>query len=76
MRRLTVALGRERWGERTNELAAALNRSADTVTYMTREGVERRLEDPDFENKYEVLDAEMVPRGQIDLPVSEERHEH
>jgi len=62
-RRLLLALGRERWAQSTNELAKALARSADTVTYITREGIARRLEDPGFERMYETLDAELISRG-------------
>jgi hypothetical protein len=41
-RRLIVTLGRERWGQRTKGLAAVLEKSADTVSYLTREGIKLR----------------------------------
>ena len=61
-RRLVVSLGRERWGQSTNKLGLVLDKSADTVSYLGREGVKHRLEDEGFADRYEVLDAEMVER--------------
>ncbi len=65
-RRLIVTLGRERWGRRTNELAAVLGKSADTVTYLTREGVNHRLEHDDFARRYEAVDADLIALTQPD----------
>ena len=68
-RRLIVTLGRERWGQRTKELASVLKKSADTVSYLTREGIRLRLEDQAFARRYEGLDAGMIARGR---PATEE----
>lgn len=59
-RRLIVALGRERWGQSANELGSVLEKSADTVSYLSREGIRKRMEDEDFAGQYEALDVEMV----------------
>ncbi len=56
-RRLIITLGRERWAQRTNDLALALQKSADTVTYIQREGVRQRLGDEAFLRRYENLDV-------------------
>jgi REP element-mobilizing transposase RayT len=61
-RRLVVSLGRERWGQSTNKLGLVLDKSADTVSYLVREGVKHRLEGEGFADRYEVLDAEMIER--------------
>jgi len=58
--RLIVALGRGRWAQSTKDLASALQKSADTVTYIQREGVRQRLEDEAFLRRYENLDEELV----------------
>ena len=55
-----MTLGRERWGQNINELAAALQKSAAVVTYFIGEGVKRRLEDESFASRFENLDAELV----------------
>jgi len=68
-RHLIVTLGRERWGQCTKELASVLKKSADTVSYLTREGIKHRLEDQAFARRYEWLDAEMIARGR---PATEE----
>ena len=62
-RRLIVTLGRERWAQSTNEMASALQKSADTVTYIQREGVRKRLEDESFLRRYENLDEGLVGGG-------------
>ena len=59
-RRLIVTLGRERWAQGTKNLAAAFHKSADTVTYIQREGVRQRLEDPNFLRQYENLDRLLI----------------
>ena len=59
-RRLVVTLGRERRGQSAKELASALGKSADTVSYLSREGIRRRMEDGDFARRYEALDVEMI----------------
>jgi REP element-mobilizing transposase RayT len=63
-RRMVVTLGRERWGQSTNGLAFALQKSADTVTYIQREGIRERLEDQMFLRRYEDLDAGLIDCGQ------------
>ena len=63
-RRLIITLGRERWGQSTKDLASALQKSADTVTYIHREGVKRRLDDETFSRRYEDLDAALAGGGQ------------
>lgn len=62
-RRLMVTLGRERWRQSTKELASVLEKSADTVSYLTREGIRLRLEDEAFARRFEALDAAMTKRG-------------
>jgi REP element-mobilizing transposase RayT len=62
-RRLIVTLGRERWAQRSKDLASALNKSADTVTYIQREGVRQRLHDREFVRRYENLDNALVGGG-------------
>ena len=57
---MIVILGRERWAQSTRDLASALQKSADTVTYIQREGVRQRLEDEEFSRPYENLDEELV----------------
>lgn len=59
-RRLIVTLGRERWGQRTKDLGLVLGKSADTVTYIQREGIRQRLEDEAFRQSFECLDGQMV----------------
>ena len=61
-RRLIVSLGRERWAQSTNNLASALHKSADTVTYIQREGVRKRLEDKVVQQRYEELDRRLIGR--------------
>ncbi len=61
-RRLVITLGRERWGQRTTDLAAVLGKSADTVTYIQREGIRQRLDDETFQQRYENLDSGMVEK--------------
>ena len=51
-----------------------LNKSADTVSYLSREGVKRRLEDGDFADRYEVLDAEMVGSHKQTTAVANDPH--
>jgi len=63
-RRLMVSLGRERWRQSTKELATVLDKSADTVSYLTREGIRLRLEDEAFARRFEALDAAMIERNQ------------
>jgi len=59
-RRLLLALGRGRWGQKANELGAALGEKADTVSYLAREGIRQRLEDEGFARRYEALDQAMI----------------
>ena len=44
----------------TKDLASALSKSADTVTYIQREGVKQRLDDEAFSRRYEILDERLV----------------
>ena len=64
-RRLIVTLGRERWAQGTKELASAFGKSADTVTYIQREGIRQRLEDGDFSRRYESLDEVLIGEGGV-----------
>lgn len=59
-RRLLLALGRERWGQRANDLGRALGKKADTISYVAREGIRLRLEDELFARRYETLDEAMI----------------
>jgi REP element-mobilizing transposase RayT len=59
-RRMLLALGRERWGQKANELGAALGKKADTISYLAREGIKQRLDDEDFSRRYEALDEAMI----------------
>ena len=59
-RRLIITQGRERWAQSTRDLASALQKSADTVTYIQREGVSQRLDDEAFLRRYENLDAALI----------------
>ena len=61
-RRILVTLGRERWNQKTSELAIVLRRSADVVSYLKREGVKRRLEDQGFASRLEDLDKGLIAR--------------
>ena len=65
-RGLIVSLGREGWGRSTNELATVLGKSVDTVTYLTREGVNQRLEHDGFARRYEALDSAVIAHTQQD----------
>jgi hypothetical protein len=62
-RRLIVTLGRERWAQGTKELALAFGKSADTVTYIQREGIRQILEGGDFSRRYESLDEGLIGEG-------------
>jgi putative transposase len=64
-RRMIVALGRERWRQSTKELATALAKSEDVVSYLTREGVRQRLEDEGFARTYEELDQKLIALGTL-----------
>ncbi len=59
-RRLLLTLGRERWSQRAKDLGAALGKKADTISYIAREGIKRRLENDDFAKRYEALDEAMI----------------
>ena len=58
-RRLLVTLGRERWAQGTRDLASELGKGC-TVTYIQREGVKQRLDDEEFERRYENLDSILI----------------
>ena len=59
-RRLPLALGRERWGQKATDLGAVLGKKADTISYLAREGIRQRLEDEVFTGRYEALDEAMI----------------
>lgn len=59
-RRLLLALGRERWAQKANELGAALGKKAEIVSYLAREGIRQRLEDEEFVKQHEALDDAMI----------------
>ena len=59
-RRLLITLGRERWGQKAKDLGEALGKKADTISYLSREGIRQRLEDGDFARRYETLDEAMI----------------
>lgn len=59
-RRLLLALGRERWGQKATDLGAVLGKKADTISYLAREGINQRLEDEGFAERYETLDEAMI----------------
>jgi REP element-mobilizing transposase RayT len=61
-RRLVVTLGRERWDQKASELATALDKSADVISYLKREGVKRRLGDQVFASRLEDLDKALITR--------------
>lgn len=61
-RRIMVTLGRERWKQKTSELAVVLQKSADVISYLKREGVKRRLEDQEFASRLEDLDKRLIAR--------------
>jgi hypothetical protein len=55
-RRLLLALGRERWSQKANQLGVMRGKTADTISYLAREGVRQPLEDDDFVKRNEALD--------------------
>jgi len=59
-RRLLLALGRERWGQKATDLGAILDKNADMIGYLAREGIRQRLEDEVFAERYEALDETMI----------------
>ena len=59
-RRMIVTLGRERWNQKTSELATALGKSADVISYLKGEGVKRRLDNEEFASRLEDLDRRLV----------------
>ena len=59
-RRLIVTVGREHSAQSSKQLASALQKSADTVTSIQREGVRQRLDDRAFSRRYESPDAALV----------------
>ena len=60
MRRIVATLGVERWGQKGRDLAAALGKNPDVVSWWVGEGVRLRLEDPEFARQLEDLDQEMA----------------
>ena len=69
-RRLILALGRERWGQRAKDLGTALGKKADTISYLAREGIRQRLEDEGFSGRYEALDEELTRETSESIPLS------
>jgi hypothetical protein len=67
---LILTLGRERWGQKTKDLGAALSKKADTISYIAREGIRQRLEDVDFSRRYEALDKAMIDNAGASVPPS------
>jgi REP element-mobilizing transposase RayT len=59
-RRLLLALGRERWGQKATDLGTVLGKNADTISYLAREGIKQRIENNEFESRYNVLDEAMI----------------
>ena len=59
-RRLILALGRERWGQKATDLGAVLGKRADMISYLAREGIRQRLENSDFASRYNALDEAMI----------------
>jgi hypothetical protein len=57
---LIIIPGREHIAQSTRDLASALQKAADTVTYIQRERARQRLEDEDFFRRSENLDGELV----------------
>ena len=55
-RRMLLALGRERWSQKANQLGVLRGKTADTISYLAREGVRQPLEDDDFVKRNEALD--------------------
>jgi len=60
MRRIVATLGVERWGQRGSDLAAALGKNPDVVSWWVGQGVRLRLEDSEFARQLEDLDQEMA----------------
>jgi len=60
LRRLVAALGVERWRQRCKDLAGALGKSPNVVSYWVVEGVRRRREDPKFAERLEDLDERLA----------------
>ena len=69
-RRLILALGRERWGQKAKDLGTALGKKADTISYLAREGIRQRLEDEGFSGRYEALDEELIRETSESIPLS------
>ncbi len=59
-RRLLLALGRERWGQKATDLGTVLGKKADTISYLACEGIRQRLEDEVFAGRYEALGEAMI----------------
>jgi REP element-mobilizing transposase RayT len=55
-RRIIATLGVERWRQRPTELAKALHKNPDSVSWMVGEGVRRRLQDPEYAELLDKLD--------------------
>jgi putative transposase len=60
MRRMAITLGVERWGQTGRDIAAFLGKNPDVVSYWVGQGVRRRLDDPSFARRLDVLDRELA----------------
>ena len=58
------------WGQRAKDLGTALDKKADTISYLAREGIRQRLEDEGFSGQYEALDEEMIRETSESKPLS------
>ncbi len=61
---MILTLGRDGRRQSIKELAFTFGKSADTATYLTREGIRLRLEDEAFARRFEALNATMIERNQ------------
>ena len=57
MRELVGVVGVERFGVKVRDLARCLGKSEDGVSRWVRRGARRRIEDMEFANDAEMLDA-------------------
>ena len=63
LRRIVATLGMERGSQKGTELAAALGKNPDVVSWWARHGVRRRLEDAAFARRIDELDAALAQRA-------------
>jgi len=60
VRRLIVTLGIERWRQNRTELAKALRKNPDVVSWWAGEGASLRMEDPEFADQLDRMDQELA----------------